>query len=50
MPVRLQRFEMPKTLVKIVIITDIYAKFMEPFEASYGHTLGNSFARPALLA
>ncbi|HEY6676618.1 MAG TPA: DNA-directed RNA polymerase subunit alpha, partial [Terrimicrobium sp.] len=50
MPVRLGRFEMPKTLVKDeVSATDIYAKFIaEPFEAGYGHTLGNSLRRVLL--
>src|SRR5664279_3208429 len=50
MPVRLGRFEMPKTLVKDEsTATDIYAKFVaEPFEAGYGHTLGNSLRRVLL--
>src|SRR6476620_2525642 len=50
MPVRLGRFEMPKTLVKDeVSATDTYAKFVaEPFEAGYGHTLGNSLRRVLL--
>ena len=41
---------MPKTLVKDeVSATDIYAKFIaEPFEAGYGHTLGNSLRRVLL--
>ena len=43
MPVRYGRFEMPKTLVKDeASSTDTYAKFVaEPFEAGYGHTVGN---------
>ncbi len=50
MPVRLGRFEMPKTLVKDeASATDTYAKFVaEPFEAGYGHTLGNSLRRVLL--
>jgi DNA-directed RNA polymerase subunit alpha len=41
---------MPKTLVKDEgSATDIYAKFVaEPFEAGYGHTLGNSLRRVLL--
>ena len=50
MPVRLGRFEMPKTLVKDEsTATDVYARFVaEPFEAGYGHTLGNSLRRVLL--
>jgi len=50
MPVRYGRFEMPKTLVKDEsTATDIYAKFTaEPFEAGYGHTVGNSLRRVLL--
>ena len=50
MPVRLGRFEMPKTLAKDeATATDTYAKFVaEPFEAGYGHTLGNSLRRVLL--
>src|SRR5215210_3771218 len=50
MPVRLGRFEMPKHLVKIdESATDTYAKFIaEPFEAGYGHTVGNSLRRVLL--
>lgn len=50
MPVRLGRFEMPKSLVKDEsTATDTYAKFVaEPFEAGYGHTLGNSLRRVLL--
>jgi DNA-directed RNA polymerase subunit alpha len=41
---------MPKTLVKDeTSATDTYAKFVaEPFEAGYGHTLGNSLRRVLL--
>ena len=41
---------MPKTLVKDeATATDTYAKFVaEPFEAGYGHTLGNSLRRVLL--
>lgn len=50
MPVRLGRFEMPKSLVKDEkTATDTYAKFIaEPFEAGYGHTVGNSLRRVLL--
>jgi hypothetical protein len=50
MPVRYGRFEMPKTLVKEESsATDTYAKFVaEPFEAGYGHTVGNSLRRVLL--
>jgi len=50
MPIRLGRFEMPKTLVKDEkSATDTYAKFVaEPFEAGYGHTIGNSLRRTLL--
>src|SRR6188472_4033630 len=50
MPVRLGRFEMPKSLVKDEATrTDTYAKFIaEPFEAGYGHTVGNSLCRVLL--
>src|SRR5438309_10695962 len=50
MPVRYGRFEMPKTLVKDEnTATDTYAKFTaEPFEAGYGHTIGNSLRRVLL--
>ena len=41
---------MPKTLVKDEsTATDTYARFIaEPFEAGYGHTLGNSLRRVLL--
>src|SRR5438045_2297606 len=50
MPVRYGRFEMPKTLVKDeTTATETYAKFVaEPFEAGYGHTIGNSMRRVLL--
>jgi len=50
MTVRLGRFEMPKCLVKDeAISTETYAKFVaEPFEAGYGHTIGNSLRRVLL--
>src|SRR3981081_4918449 len=50
MPVRYGRFEMPKTLVKDEsTATDTYARFVaEPFEAGYGHTVGNSLRRVLL--
>jgi len=50
MPVRYGRFEMPKTLVKDEGASiETYAKFVaEPFEAGYGHTVGNSLRRVLL--
>ncbi len=50
MPVRLGRFEMPKSLSKDEATrSDTYAKFIaEPFEAGYGHTVGNSLRRVLL--
>ena len=41
---------MPKTLAKDEsTATDVYARFVaEPFEAGYGHTLGNSLRRVLL--
>src|SRR5262245_51707442 len=50
MPIRYGRFEMPKTLTKDEsTATDMYAKFSaEPFEAGYGHTVGNFFWRVLL--
>src|SRR6266576_127407 len=50
MPVRYGRFEMPKTLSKEEKgATGTYAKFVaEPFEAGYGHTVGNSLRRVLL--
>ena len=50
MPVRLGRFEMPKSLTKEEFTaTETYVKFFaEPFEAGYGHTVGNSLRRVLL--
>src|SRR3984893_12521804 len=50
MPVHYGRFEMPKTLVKDEQgATETYARFVaEPFEAGYGHTVGNSLRRVLL--
>ncbi len=50
MPVRLGRFEMPKRLVRDdATATPTFAKFIaEPFEAGYGHTIGNSLRRVLL--
>src|SRR4029078_8116205 len=50
MLIRYGRFEMPKTLTKDEnTATDTYAKFTaEPFEAGYGHTVGNSLRRVLL--
>ena len=50
MPIRLGRFEMPKTLAKDEsTASETYAKFVaEPFEAGYGHTVGNSLRRVLL--
>ncbi len=50
MVVRLGRFEMPKRVVKEEKSgTDTYACFVaEPFEAGFGHTIGNSLRRVLL--
>ena len=50
MPIRLGRFEMPNRLAKDEAASKgNYAKFVaEPFEAGYGHTLGNSLRRVLL--
>ena len=50
MPIRLGRFEIPKSLVKDEkTATATYAKFTaEPFEAGYGHTVGNALRRVLL--
>ena len=47
MPVRLGRFEMPKRVVREdSSARSTYAKFIaEPFEAGFGHTIGNSLRR-----
>lgn len=44
---RLGKFELPNRLIKVEdSATDTYAKFIaEPFEAGYGHTIGNSLRR-----
>ena len=50
MATQLGRFEMPKSLVRDEeTATDTYGKFIaEPFEAGYGHTVGNSLRRVLL--
>src|SRR5437867_5696426 len=50
MPIRNGLVVIPKTLVKDEsTATDTYAKFTaEPFEAGYGHTVGNSLRRVLL--
>jgi DNA-directed RNA polymerase subunit alpha len=50
MPLRLGRFEMPKSLARDeATATETYAKFIAvPFEAGYGHTVGNSLRRVLL--
>jgi DNA-directed RNA polymerase subunit alpha len=50
MPKRLGKFEIPSKLTKIEEgATTTYAKFIaEPFEAGYGHTVGNSLRRVLL--
>src|ERR1700761_8195466 len=50
MPIRLGRFEMPNRLAKDEAASKgNYAKFVaEPYEAGYGHTLGNSLRRVLL--
>lgn len=50
MPVRMGRFEMPKRLTRHdATATPTYARFVaEPFEAGYGHTVGNSLRRVLL--
>ncbi len=50
MAIRYGRFELPKSLVKDdASATDTYALFIaEPFEAGYGHTIGNSLRRVLL--
>jgi len=50
MPKRLGKFELPSKLTKIEEgATPTYAKFIaEPFEAGYGHTVGNSLRRVLL--
>lgn len=50
MPIRLGKFELPNKLTKVEEgATATYAKFIaEPFEAGYGHTIGNSLRRVLL--
>jgi len=50
MVTQLGRFEMPKNLVRDeATATETYCKFIaEPFEAGYGHTVGNSLRRVLL--
>src|SRR5579862_1919194 len=50
MPKRLGKFELPSKLTKIEEgSSSTYAKFIaEPFEAGYGHTVGNSLRRVLL--
>jgi DNA-directed RNA polymerase subunit alpha len=50
MPKRLGKFELPNKLTKVEEgSTDSYGKFIaEPFEAGYGHTIGNSLRRVLL--
>ncbi|MDP1581269.1 MAG: DNA-directed RNA polymerase subunit alpha [Candidatus Didemnitutus sp.] len=50
MPKRLGKFEVPSKLTKVEEgSTSTYAKFIaEPFEAGYGHTVGNSLRRVLL--
>jgi DNA-directed RNA polymerase subunit alpha len=50
MPKRLGKFELPNKLTKVEDgATPTYAKFIaEPFEAGYGHTVGNSLRRVLL--
>jgi len=50
MPKRLGKFELPSKLTKMEEgATNTYAKFFaEPFEAGYGHTIGNSLRRVLL--
>ncbi len=50
MPKRLGKFELPSKLNKVEdSATPTYAKFIaEPFEAGYGHTVGNSLRRVLL--
>ena len=50
MPKRIGKFELPNRLVKVEEgSSPTYAKFIaEPFEAGYGHTIGNSLRRVLL--
>ena len=50
MPIRINRFEMPKKVLKEeATATDTYSKYIiEPFEVGYGRTIGNSIRRVLL--
>ena len=50
MPIRLSRFEMPKSVQKDAdTATATYARFIaEPFEIGYARTIGNSLRRVLL--
>ncbi|MEX2382520.1 MAG: DNA-directed RNA polymerase subunit alpha [Opitutales bacterium] len=50
MPKRLGKFELPNRLTKVEEdATETYSRFIaEPFEAGYGHTIGNSLRRVLL--
>lgn len=49
MPIRLGKFQLPNRLIKDDQSTDTHGKFIaEPFEAGYGHTVGNSLRRVLL--
>ncbi|MGH7958373.1 MAG: DNA-directed RNA polymerase subunit alpha, partial [Opitutaceae bacterium] len=50
MPKRLGKFELPSKLTKVEEgATSTYGRFIaEPFEAGYGHTVGNSLRRVLL--
>src|SRR5436305_10931761 len=50
MPKRLGKFELPNKRTRVAeCATPTYAKFIaEPFEAGYGHTVGNSLRRVLL--
>src|SRR6195952_3679187 len=50
MPKRFGKFELPSKLTKVEEgSSPTYAKFLaEPFEAGYGHTIGNSLRRVLL--
>jgi len=50
MAIKLGRFELPNRLIKDdKTATDTYARFVaEPFEAGFGHTIGNSLRRVLL--
>ena len=52
MAIKLGRFELPNRITKDEkTATDTYARFVaEPFEAGFGHTIGNSLRRVLLSA